>query len=162
MSSNKARGFSLIELMIVITLMLIMTAITTVTLQTTLKASRVSQAYSTTLGALRRAHDSAMAERKIYIATFSSSAVPNNIVLTIGETGATVATLPLPQDIGFNVVTGVPTSATSPPTTPDAFGTAGYAIDFDQGVSTPSRTAVYFWPDGTARDANGNINTGVV
>jgi hypothetical protein len=67
----------------------------------------------------------------------------------------------LPSDVTFHVEPGVPTSSTTAPTTPDQFGNAGYPIDFDQGYN-PGTTTICFNPDGTATDALGNLNNGVV
>jgi hypothetical protein len=46
--------------------------------------------------------------------------------------------------------------------TPDGFGIGGTAIDFDQGVAGGAKNVIYFYPDGSAEDVNGNVNNGVV
>jgi len=48
------------------------------------------------------------------------------------------------------------------PTTPDGFGVGATAIDFDQGVAGGVKNVIYFYPDGSAEDVNGNVNNGVV
>ena len=59
---------------------------------------------------------------------------------------------------------GVPTSNTVATTTPDSFGTAVSAFELNWGVpgDTGGGNTIYFYPDGTARDINGNVNNGVV
>jgi hypothetical protein len=48
-------------------------------------------------------------------------------------------------------------------TTPDGFGTAGSVFDFDQPPSSAGGSnVIYFQPDGSAQDAIGNVNNGVV
>jgi len=162
MVSRKSRGFTLIEMMIALSIFLIMSAIFLMNIQPALKQSRVSSAYNTTLGAMRQARDLSVAQRQIYFVTFNTAASPHNVTITQGSTGTVVATYPMPSDVGFNVVSGVPTSPTTPPTTPDGFGTASRSVDFDQGVAGGARNVVYFYPDGSAADAVGNVNNGVL
>ena len=38
----------------------------------------------------------------------------------------------------------------------------GTAIDFDQGIFGGVKNVIYFYPDGSAEDVNGNVNNGVV
>jgi hypothetical protein len=68
-------------------------------------------------------------------------------------------TYTLPDDIKFWIEPGVPNTAT---TTPDGFGTAGHAIDFDVNVGAGGLSNVYFYPDGTAEDSANNLSNGVV
>ncbi len=162
MSTRRMRGFSLIELMIVVTVLLIACAVSFMTLQPALKQGRVTNAYNFTLGALRQAREDAVGDRRVYMVTFSSAAIPNTITITQSDTGVVKATYSLPNDVVFGVQTGFPTSQTTAPTTPDGFGVGGTAIDFDQGVAGGVKTAIYFYPDGSAQDVNSNINNGVV
>jgi hypothetical protein len=93
-----------------------------------------------------------------------SFATPGTITVTQNSlSGPLLLTSVLPSDVTFHVEPGVPTSETVQPLTPDSFGTASTPFDFDQppgGVG--GGTAIYFYPDGTAEDINGNINNGVV
>ncbi len=57
---------------------------------------------------------------------------------------------------------GMPTSPNAFPKTPDGFGVGTTAIDFDQGIAGGVKNVIYFYPDGSAQDAAGNINNGVV
>jgi len=156
------RGFSLIEMMIVLTVILIACAVSFMTLQPALKQGRVTNAYNFALGALRQAREDAVGDRRVYMVTFSNATIPNTITITQSDTGVVKTTYKLPTDVVFGVQVGFPVSPTVAPTTPDGFGIGGTAIDFDQGVAGGVRTAIYFYPDGSAQDVNNNINNGVV
>jgi len=154
-------GFSLTELMIVLAILLIMASVGTLVLQPALKQMHVSNAYNTTLATMRLARQTAVSNRNIYTLTFSNAAVPNT--LTIADTDPInpriIETVSLPTDVQFTVVAGIPNTLA---TTPDHFGTAGAAIDFDQGVTPNVQNVIYFYPDGSAQDVGNNINNGVV
>src|ERR1700685_3818725 len=75
MASRKQTGFSLMELLIVISCSLIMAAVVDVSLQPLLMQQHVDDAYNTTLNSLRRARDLAAMDMRTYIVTFSP-AVP--------------------------------------------------------------------------------------
>jgi len=153
------RGFSLLEMMAVIAIGLIISAMALMTLQPTLKYTRVTNAYNITLMAMRQARDTAIAQRQVYVVTFTHNAVPpDTIVITQGANGNVVNTFSLPNDTSFLAQTGLPGAGA----TPDNFGSGGTAIDFDQGVGGGAKNAVYFYPDGTSEDVNGNINNGVI
>jgi hypothetical protein len=64
-----------------------------------------------------------------------------------------LSTLPLPQEIGFTTVAGIPTALAS---TPDRIGNGTLAVDF------AAANEVYFYPDGAAKDAVGRNVNGVV
>ena len=162
MPTRKMRGFSLIEMMIVVTVLLIACAVSFMTLQPAMKQGRVTNAYNFALGALRQAREDAVADRRVYMVSFSNAAIPNTITITQSDTGVVTATYKLPTDVTFNVQVGFPVSQTTAPTTPDAFGIGATAIDFDQSVAGGLKTAIYFYPDGSAQDANNNTNNGVL
>jgi prepilin-type N-terminal cleavage/methylation domain-containing protein len=162
MSTRRMRGFSLIEMMIVVSVILIACAVGFMTLQPALKAGRVTNAYNFTLAALRQAREDAVGTRRVYMVTFSNAAVPNTITITQSDTGVVKATYKLPTDVVFGVQAGFPVSPTTAPTTPDGFGAGATAIDLDQGVAGGVKTAIYFYPDGSAQDVNSNINNGVI
>jgi Tfp pilus assembly protein FimT len=152
-------GFSLVETMIVVSLIMISSGIFFMSLQPALKDTRVTNAYNTTLMTLRRAREAAIAERRTYVITFSNAAVPNTITMTQAATGQVVSVQTLPNDIAFQVITGIPTTLA---TTPDHFGTGGTAIDFDQSVAGGAKNVICFNPDGSAQDVNSNANNGVI
>lgn len=153
------RGFSLIEMMVVVTIILIVTGAALIAMQPALRFSRVSNGYNITLGAIRQARDYAVAQRQQYSVTFSNAAVPNTITITQTGNGNVVTTFQLPTDIAFTVVNGIPTAANA---VPDGFGAGANAIDFDQGIVGGVQNVIYFMPDGTGQDLNGNINNGVI
>jgi prepilin-type N-terminal cleavage/methylation domain-containing protein len=167
----KTSGFSLIEMMVAMSIGLILTGVAVMTLQPTLQHQHVNDAYNSTLTALHRAHDKAAADMRVYEVAFSPAVTtgpsPNGGTITVTQFGAltptTLFTAVLPADVTYHVEPGVPTSSTTAPTTPDGFGTAAVAFDFDQPPSGAGGGAtIYFYPDGSAQDVNGNINNGVV
>ena len=167
---KQRRGFSLLELMIVISISLILAAVTDISLQPAIKQQHVNNAYNTTLMALRKAHDQAAADMRIYVVTLTGpvgGANPNGGTITVTQdipTAPVLFTATLPPDVTFHVEPGVPTSPTVPPTTPDGFGTAANTFDFDQ-FNGGGSNIIYFYPDGSAQDAGpngGNVNNGVV
>lgn len=153
------RGFSLIEMMIVVAIALIAAGIAFINVGPIVNQSHVTNAYSITLGALRTARESAVGTRRVYIVAFDNTVSPNKITITQGNTGAVVATYTLPTDTSFVVQGGFPNPGA------DGFGTGALAIDLDQGVvgaSAADRTSLYFYPDGSAQDSNQNSNNGVI
>jgi prepilin-type N-terminal cleavage/methylation domain-containing protein len=162
MLSQRARGFSVLEMMIVICLILIVSAFSAMTIQPALKSGRVTQAYNTTLNAMRQAREFSVAQRQIYFVTLKNAAMPNSITITQGSTGTVTDTYLLPNDVAFDIEPGYPTSPTVAPTTPDGFGTGALSIDLDQGIAAGAKNVVYFYPDGSAADVLGNVNNGVV
>jgi prepilin-type N-terminal cleavage/methylation domain-containing protein len=162
MRSGRMRGFSLIEMMVVVAIILIVLAFSIVAIQPSLKQGNVTEAYNQTLMALRQARDLSVAQRQIYFVTLSNTAVPNSITITQGSTGTLMNTYYLPSNVSFDVEGGIPTSQTTFPMTPDSFGIGATPIDFDQGVAGGAKNVIYFYPDGSAEDVNGNVNNGVV
>ena len=165
MASRKQTGFSLMELLIVISCSLIMAAVVDVSLQPLLMQQHVDDAYNTTLNSLRRARDLSAMDMRTYIVTFLP-ALPGvsggTITAVDPNTGAVLFNEILPPDVTYHVEPGQPNTAA---TTPDGFGTAGNgAFDFDWGAAgdVGGGTTIYFYPDGTAHDAVGNVNNGVV
>lgn len=159
-ASRGAAGFSITELMVVTLIILMITGGSYLSLQPALKSQHVTTAYNQALMTMRRARDQAAADMRVYVVTF---AAPGTITVTQNSpNGPILLTTVLPQDVTFHLEPGLPNSPTVAPTTPDGFGTASNAIDFDQGVGLGGATSVYFQPDGTAVDINGNINNGIV
>ncbi|HUK26163.1 MAG TPA: prepilin-type N-terminal cleavage/methylation domain-containing protein [Terriglobales bacterium] len=166
MKQHDTHGFSLVEMAMVMAIAIIASSVCFVALRPALQQIRVTNAYNATLSTLRQAHDSAVAQRWKYLVTFSNAAVPNTITVNQTTDCSTASTqlvkTQLPNEVTFKVVSGVPTSPNGTYTTPDGFGTASFAIDFDQGVNGGGSTQVCFYPDGSAHDKNGNVNSGVV
>jgi prepilin-type N-terminal cleavage/methylation domain-containing protein len=150
---SRTRGFSLLEMMIVLALLLIVTKITFISLMPVLKQQHVTNAYNTTLSAMRQARDNAVSQRTSYSVTFSSAASPNTIVVAptlLGFVGdQNTVTYKLPPDVPFNVQPGFPTPG------PDKFGTGTTAIDFGytSNGGAGGGATIFFCPDGSAQTA---------
>jgi prepilin-type N-terminal cleavage/methylation domain-containing protein len=170
------RGFSMIEMIIVIALVLVVSGIAVVNTQSALKDSRVSGAYENSLMQLRMARQRAIEERKRYIVTFGTPApiaastplgapTAKSIQLFRWDNGnpspapVQINTIDLPTDISFAALPGLPTGAAA---VPDGFGSGITAIDFDQGVGAGSGNLVMFMPDGSAHDLAGNFDNGIL
>jgi prepilin-type N-terminal cleavage/methylation domain-containing protein len=167
MPSHKQCGYSMLELMIVISILLILTAVTDISLQPALKQEHVTNAFNLTISAMRRARDQAASDMQIYVLTFGGPvAGVNGGSITMNQTtpaGPQMFSWTLPPEVAYRAEAGIPNSSVNPPTTPDGFGVAANAIDFDWGpYGAGNGNTIYFYPDGSARDANGNINNGVI
>jgi type II secretory pathway pseudopilin PulG len=163
MASRKQNGFSMLELAIAITVSMILVASVTVTMQTTFRQQLVNDAYNTTLTTLRRARDQAAADMRVYVVTFNLPTAGNGGTITVTEStpaGAVLMTSNLPPQVTFHLEPGLPNTIA---TSPDGFGTATSIFDFDQPPSAAGGSnVIYFQPDGSAQDAAGNVNNGVV
>jgi type II secretory pathway pseudopilin PulG len=152
-----ARGFSLIEGLVVCAIILILTAVAAFALVPMRESAKLNAAVQTTVNQLRMAHEEAIAKRLQYIVTLQA---PGTIVTQWTKAGIgvqTERTIPLPDGIQFIAIPGIPTT----PLTPDGFGLGNVAIDFDQATGG-GQNIIYFQPDGTALDAIGNPNNGVL
>src|SRR6516165_6925059 len=78
MASRTMRGFSLIEMIIVVTIILVVSGVAIMGMQPALQYSRVNNAYNITLAAIRQARDFAVGQRQEYSVTFSNAAAPNS------------------------------------------------------------------------------------
>jgi type II secretory pathway pseudopilin PulG len=171
-----ARGFSLLEMMIVCCIMMIVAGIGFMGIQPALKDARVNQAFEDVMMPLRVARQRAIAERKQYIVCFGVAA-PLGALTPMGAPTATsiqifrwdagtalsaavqISHNKLPSDMQFQVLAGLPNAAA---TVPDGFGNAAAAIDFDRGAAAVINNQVMFMPDGSAHDVNGSWNSGII
>lgn len=172
-TTRRDSGFSLLEMLMVVALLIIMASITFMSLQPMLRQQRVNNAYNTVLGAMRQARDNSVAQRTSYEVLLDNTTTPHSVRVRPTLPGPQgiqrTLTYELPFDVGFNIVSGIPTAATQ---TPDGFGTGNKTIDFGytgQGAGVGGQNLIYFCPDGSAQDAvNGqgqcssNVNGGVV
>jgi Tfp pilus assembly protein FimT len=159
MRSDNECGFSIIEMLIVIVIIMVVITIGFLSLGPGLRAARVSNGYNITLSAVRQARDFAIAQRQQYSVTFNNAVVPNTITITQTGNGHVVATYQLPTDVSFAIIAGMPTAANA---VPDGFGLGAVPIDFDQNIAGGTKNMIFFMPDGTGQDVNGNINNGVI
>jgi prepilin-type N-terminal cleavage/methylation domain-containing protein len=155
---SAADGFSLIELMIVVSIIMIVSAISIINLPPALASMRLNSAVSLTAETLNKARGEAYSTRALYRVDFT---LPNTITITQQATGIVTSQVVLPQGISFDAEPGIPTTVT---TVPDGFGTgaANLPVDFGLNLAAFGNVPIYFYPDGSARDANGSINNGVV
>jgi prepilin-type N-terminal cleavage/methylation domain-containing protein len=176
MVSSKARGFSLLEMVVVLAIAMIMMSVTFLSLQPALEDSHVNQAYNTALAQVRAARERAIEGRADYIVCFGTDS-PSGAATPLGTPTAQsiqiyqwpsgtalssalqISLINLPTDVQFQALSGIPTSAT---TVPDGFGAGATALDFDQGVTGGKKDQIMFLPDGSARDTSGNLNNGVL
>ncbi|MGA3092150.1 MAG: prepilin-type N-terminal cleavage/methylation domain-containing protein [Terriglobales bacterium] len=154
---HRASGFSLIEMLTVVAIIIVMASVTFMSLIPVLNQERVTNAYNTTLSALRQARDCSVAQRTSYSVSFSTS-TPNSI--------AVAATTPFAGDpctstfqLPTNVIFLAPPAGATPP---DGYGTGANAIDFGYTPSSNAGggTTLYFCPDGSAQTASGCFGSG--
>jgi type II secretory pathway pseudopilin PulG len=160
----RERGFSLIEMGVVMAILMIMGAFTLLSLRPAMIAAHADDAAQITLMQLRNARQSAVYNRKMYIVTFSAANTTPATIITqrldiVGGVPVNISTVAMPLEFQFTAIAGVPNTAG---TTPDGFGIGNRAVDFSQGINLGVLNVLWFMPDGTAQDANGNINSGVV
>src|SRR3984957_898053 len=135
----RVSGFSLIETVVVVAIISVTLAMALVGIVPALNSSRSTSGMELVLGEMRRAHERAIDERRIYRITFVA---PNQVQLDVGQvanvastiTGTTPAFPPaqpplmLPDGIQFTCIGGIPTGAGA---VPDGLGSGANAIDFD-------------------------------
>jgi len=163
LARKKMRGFSMVELLIVVAIMMIVLGTSFIQIIPALKAAKTEVALQTTLGQMRRAHELAVDKRTVYRVSFNA---PRTIQLdkvdidpvTLAQVFTFQSSIDLPPDMSFTVVSGIPTTCT---TVPDGYGNGSTAIDFDKDFSGGG-TEVYFQRDGRALDAANRLNNGLV
>ena len=159
LGEHRARGFSLLEMIIVCCISLIAAAIASMIMRPVMRGARADSAYQITLAQLRNARNLAVTNRKTYMVVFTAPGTIATTRLDAGVPTTLITSVTLPQDITFNALNGIPNTNA---TTPDNMGTGAKAIDFDINVGGGGSGTIYFWPDGTAKDINGNLNSGIV
>lgn len=162
---NKGRtesGFSLIEALVVIAIILIMVGAAIIQIAPTLKGAKSQTALETTLGTLRRYHEAAVDQRRIYRVSFIAPRTIQVDQLGYDSSGNQVFTpissVNLPTETQFICVSGIPTASTA---VPDGLGDGVTPIDFSLDYGGGG-TQVFFQKDGRATDSAGRINNGIV
>ena len=121
MTSSKQRGFSLLELLIVMSIGLTMAGVTFMALKPMLNSNHVDQAYDTTLSVVRNYRNLSISQSKRYIIFFTAPGTLTvqywGVGVPVSPAPVTVATFKLPSDIQFAVQAGFPNPG------PDNFGT---------------------------------------
>jgi Tfp pilus assembly protein FimT len=151
-SRGEERGFSTIELLIVVLVLMTVSAMAIVQLAPTVQQQQANAAMIEIASELRQAREIAMTERRDIQVSFPSN---NQITLTrmnLPAGQAVIATMPIQAPAVFMLNPGTPD-------TPDAFGNAG-AIEFGNVVGGPP--TMLFQSDGTFVDTGGNILNGTV
>jgi Tfp pilus assembly protein FimT len=157
-SRKSQSGFSLAELVVTVGVLMVGGGIAVMNISGALRGAHVETAYQNTLDQLRFARQVAIDKRTVCRVDF---AAPGTISVTqafADGTPVTTETITLPQDVQFTLVTGMPKP---PAATPDNIGNGVIAIDFDR-VAGGSGTTIFFQPDGSALDAAGRVNDGVI
>ncbi len=152
---HRASGFSLLEVMVVLAISIVVSVVSVVSMVPVMAQYRLSNAYNTTLAAMRQARDNAVSQRTSYSVTFTSTVTPlvNSITVAPTLTGGfqgsqSTLTYTLPTDVSFLAQSGLPSPG------PDGFGTGASAIDFgwtSSGTGSGGTTVVYFCPDGSSQ-----------
>ncbi|MGA7907850.1 MAG: type II secretion system protein [Candidatus Sulfotelmatobacter sp.] len=166
MPSSQHKGFSLLELMITISIGLIIAGVTFVTMQPMVNQSHVNSAYDTTLMVLRNTRNLAITQGHEYYVNFNPAGFPAGTIQVQYQPPAVgaglapplqqVMTYTIPTDVSFGVQAGFPASA------PDGFGAGASAIDFGYQLAGEPMNYVVFMPDGSAQTNLGAYNSGVV
>jgi type II secretory pathway pseudopilin PulG len=159
MTSSRSRGFSLLELMIVIAIGFTMTAVTFMAMMPLFKQNHVDTAYDTTLSVMRNYRNQSITNSKRFIIFFTAPGTLTvqrwDYATPVSPAPITVATYTLPTDIQFGVQAGFPNPG------PDSFGTGTTAITINN-CALVGTNCVIFFPDGSAQDDLGNYNSGVI
>jgi prepilin-type N-terminal cleavage/methylation domain-containing protein len=165
--ARKSRGFSLLELLIVIAIGLTMAGVTFMALLPLFKENHVDQAYDTTLSVIRSYRNLSIAQSKRYVIVFTA---PGTITVqywgyvtppAVSPAPVTVATYTLPPDIQFAYQAGFPSPG------PDGFITGASPIyaAYSCTIVESGNPCLIFYPDGSAQDDSGppgNYNNAVV
>jgi type II secretory pathway pseudopilin PulG len=156
------KGFSAIELMIVVTIALAVTAMAVVAFQPALKDAQNDAAMRETMDAIRQARQYAITYRRYVQLTFSTAspstitATQRNSLTITGASDTVLFTIAIPTTTGFYL-------SSTTPDTPDAFGHCA-AICVEGTSGGPA--FMYFqsdgeFVDGTYTSMNGSLFLGV-
>ena len=154
---SRASGFSLLEIAVVLAIGMTVSVFAIISLVPVMNQQHVTNAYNTTIAALRQARDNAISQRTSYSVTFTNGTVPNTIIVAPTNTSfqgsLPSVTYQLPLDVTFQVQ-----AALSSVTAPDGYGNGTAPIDF--GYPAPSttvsgQTVAYFCPDGSSQNSTG-------
>jgi type II secretory pathway pseudopilin PulG len=164
MKVHKARssGYSLLELCMVLAIMIIVAAVGVLFFSPAMHNAHVNSAVQTTVSQLRMAREEAVDRRMLVTVTFlppgtiqTQRTITGTLPGVLAQAPVIERSMTLPNDVQFLALPGLPGPG------PDTFGNGNLAVDFDQ-ANGGGGTVIFFNPDGTATDALGNPNDGVV
>jgi prepilin-type N-terminal cleavage/methylation domain-containing protein len=156
---NSRRGFTIIELLIVIAIGLTVSAMAYVLIQSSLNGTKADGALQMALGQIRQVHERAIDERHIYRLTFTAPRTIQTDRIDLAGTVMTpifIGSIDLPQDISFAIVSGTPAT-----NTPNGLGSATTAVDLSVNNST-GINQVYFQADGRVLDSLNRVADGIL
>jgi len=174
MRFKNSRGFTLLEMMIVIAIGLTMAGVTMMALIPLFTKSHVDRAYDTTLSAIRSYRNLAIAQSNRYILVPTA---PGTITVQfwayvpppgISPAPQWVSTINLPPDVQFSTAA---IASALPAAGPDGIGTPANPIYFANTMTNVTancnvveggQPCVVFYPDGSAQDDAGNYINGVL
>lgn len=153
------RGYSLVELMVVVGMIMTILAMAVLALQPTLQNMKANGSMTIVASQMKLARELAITERRdIQIAFTGTNTITITRVLTAGmvanpnEQFGVIQTVQIAPPTMFMLPPGMPD-------TPDAFGNTG-AIEFEGIVGGPP--TMMFQSDGTFVDTAGNLVNGTV
>jgi len=142
-------GFTIVELLAVITVMAVVATVAVPRIESSLRESRVQTALVSVVGEMRRARQLAMDQRRTHTVSFTS---PRTFTVTRIETGGNpnvqVSLVTLPSDVSF--------TRNSISSEPDGFSSSGAFTFCGSGGS------FNFNPQGAGVDASSNLCNGIV
>jgi type II secretory pathway pseudopilin PulG len=156
---NGERGYSIIEILIVMVMLFTITAMALIALQPTLQGFKANGSMTLVASELKMARETAITERRnIQVAFAANNTITLTRVLTLGmvanpnEQFGVFRTVQIAAPTQFMLTPGMAD-------TPDAFGKNG-AIEFEGIVGGPP--TMMFQSDGTFVDTAGNLVNGTV
>jgi len=170
---RRESGFSLLEMTAVMAIAIIMAVVSVVTLTSLLNQQHITNAYNTTIAAMRQARDNAVSQRTSYSVTFSNTVSPNTITVALAsaafQNDQNTVTYQLPPGVQFYAASALATTTPPDSSSTANFGSGSNAIDFGYTGSggTGGQSTIYFCPDGSAQTSStcageGNWDDGVV
>ena len=174
--SRNSRGYTLLEMAIVVAIGLTMAGVTTMALMPLFSKNHVDQAYDTTLTALRSYRNAAIAQgvRYVLIPTAAAGGNPAQIKVqywpylappAVSPAPTTVATITLPPDVNFYALNQFPSpgpdNITAPASTAIYFQNTMTGVADNCTVVVAGQPCVVFYPYGSAQDDAQNYITGI-
>ncbi len=160
-SGDSARGFSMVEMVVVIAIALVVMSIALIQVQPALLQINADTAKDQIQSALRQARETAISDRRNVQVEFLTNppALPNGCYVRLTRKGGgfgpdtVIVTLPIQGSVNYLLFNGVPD-------TPDAYGN-GAPIYFG-GVANGPAAGMFYQSDGTFVTSTGVLINGTV